>query len=371
MAMADASSDVSSIGAEATFNEQWPPPVVPPPPELNGDPRTAALVAALAFAPLVFRRRFPLTVLWLVMGAILLSPGDAPRATFYACLIAAFTAVFYSPFVVATLVTVVLAAGLVGELRASSLPIVSYKYIPFLILIPVVAAAYGIRRWKGRTEALQRDQAEALRRATEQERGRIARELHDVVTHNVSVMVIQAGAARKVLDTSPEQTREALLAVEAGGRAAMAELRHVMGLLAVSGDGDDLAPQPGLERLEALIARMRNTGVPVELTTTGHPRPIPSGIDLAAYRVVQEALTNTVKHAAGASATVTVDYGEEGLRVEVTDTGGAPDPSAAAGNGRGLIGLRERLDLYGGTLLAGPRPTGGFRVRALIPLELL
>jgi signal transduction histidine kinase len=329
----------------------------------------SAFLAALAFAPLVLRRRFPLTVLWLVSGLLMVVPDDAPRGTFYACVIAAFSAVFYSPYLVATLGSVVVAAGFIGELRASTLPIVSYKYIPFLILLPVVVAAFGIRRWKGRTEALRRDRAEELRRAAELERARIARELHDVVTHNVSVMIIQAGAARKVLDTDSGQTREALLAVEAGGRAAMAELRHVMGLLTVGEEGDDLAPQPGLDRLQALIARMRNTGVPVELTTTGDPRVVPSGVDLAAYRVVQEALTNTVKHASGASASVTVEYGAEGLLVEVVDTGGTPGPAAGAGAGRGLIGLRERLAVYGGTLLAGPRPTGGFRVRALIPLD--
>jgi signal transduction histidine kinase len=233
-----------------------------------------------------------------------------------------------------------------------------------------------MRTWKLRTEegqervlALERDRAEAERRAVEAERARIARELHDVVTHNVSVMVIQAGAARKVMDTTPDQAREALLAVEAGGRAAMSELRHVMGLLAVAADTPgDLTPQPGLDELEALVARVRDTGVPVELTVAGQRRPLPSGVELAAYRVVQEALTNTVKHAAGASAAVTVDYAADHLRVEVTDTGGEPGP-AAAGGGRGLIGLRERLAVYGATLRSGPRLLGGYRVTALIPLE--
>jgi signal transduction histidine kinase len=214
-----------------------------------------------------------------------------------------------------------------------------------------------------------------LGRATEQERARIARELHDVVTHNVSMMVIQAGAARKVVDTTPDQAREALLAIEAGGRAAMTELRHVMGLLTMDSDGPDpagttdLMPQPGLDGLPTLIARVRHTGIPVELTTSGRPRPVPPGVELAAYRVVQEALTNTVKHAAGATATVLVEYGADQLRVEVTDTGGASHSPAGTGNGRGLIGLRERLAVYGGTLRTGPRLRGGYRVDARIPLE--
>jgi signal transduction histidine kinase len=181
------------------------------------------------------------------------------------------------------------------------------------------------------------------------------------------------------MDANPDEAREALLAVEAGGRAAMTELRHVMGLLTMDGDGNDPAaateptattePQPGLDGLEALVQGVRDIGVPVELSTVGQVRALPSGIELAAYRVVQEALTNTMKHAAGASASVVVDYGNDHLRVEVIDTGGTPTAAAATGNGHGLVGLRERLAIYGGTLQTGPRLSGGYRVTALIPLE--
>jgi signal transduction histidine kinase len=217
---------------------------------------------------------------------------------------------------------------------------------------------------------MERESVEAVRRAAEEERARIARELHDVVTHNVSVMVIQAGAARKVLTASPEQAREALLSVEASGRAAMTELRHVMGLLTMDGGSPDLAPQPGMAELESLVGRVRDAGLPVELMVTGRPiTGLPDGVDLAGYRVVQEALTNAVKHAAGASAVVRVDFRADRLSIEVTDTGGRRPPSTDAGSGRGLIGLRERLALYGGTLHAGPRIRGGYRVEAVIPLE--
>ncbi|GGP61605.1 sensor histidine kinase [Saccharothrix coeruleofusca] len=331
-------------------------------------------LAVAASVPLALRRRYPLAVLWVVLAATLLTPPEGARLTFYACVIAAYSAAAYSPhrgWALASVVGAVAAVGLAGN---TTLPTVPTKYVTMLVLVPIVVAANGLRTWKLRTDeslrqltALEREQAEAVRRAAERERARIARELHDVVTHNVSVMVIQAGAARKVMDTAPEQAREALLAVEAGGRAAMAELRHVMGLLAPD-TAAELAPQPDLDQLDALVGRVRDTGVPVELTVRGRRRPVPSGVGLAAYRVVQEALTNAVKHAAGASTEVTVDYGADRLRVEVTDTGGEPDGSTS-GNGLGLLGLRERLAVYGGTLRAGPRPAGGYRVTALIPLE--
>ena len=195
-------------------------------------------------------------------------------------------------------------------------------------------------------------------------------------------MVIQAGAARKVMDTAPDRAREALLAVEAGGRTAMTELRQVMGLLRMAADGDygpgpvtdaDLAPQPGLGHVRALTDRLRKTGVPIELTVTGTPVPLPAGVELAAYRVVQEALTNAVKHAAGARVRVSVDHVPGALHIEVSDTGGTAmspvDPGPGAAPGYGLMGLRERLAVHGGTLQAGERPTGGFRVRAVLPVE--
>ncbi len=209
-----------------------------------------------------------------------------------------------------------------------------------------MVAANGLRTWRRRADEdrrrlrdLERDQEDALHRAVEHERARIARELHDVVTHNVSVMVIQAGAARTVMTGAPEQAREALLAVEAGGRAALAELRRVMGLLAVDTDAPepagtaDLTPQPGLDRLAALIGRVRETGLPVELTVTGERRAVPSGVELAAYRVVQEALTNTVKHATGATATVLVEYGAEQLRVEAPTPAANPVPAPMRATG--------------------------------------
>ncbi|MEV7405498.1 sensor histidine kinase [Streptomyces sp. NPDC091267] len=342
----------------------------------------------LCSVPLVLRRRYPLAVLWAVMAAGLLAPDSEARIVFYAFVIATYSAVVHSPYRMPTTASIPVALLVLNGVRAAEVPTVPNEYVPLLILIPLAAAAGGLRTWKLRADErqtrmaeLERARAEELDRAAERERSRIARELHDVVTHHVSMMVIQAGAARKVMDAAPDLTLEALLAIESGGRAAMAELRHTMGLLtlntgddgeAVTGTGSAaLAPQPGLDELASLVGRVRGTGVPVELTVTGTPHPVPPGVGLAAYRVVQEALTNTVKHAAGASAKVVVEYGAGRLYVEITDTGGRPSTSAATGDGHGLMGLRERLSLYGGTLRADPRPGGGFRTAALIPLEAM
>ncbi|MFF7634610.1 sensor histidine kinase [Kitasatospora sp. NPDC008050] len=353
-----------------------------------------ALLVPLAAAPLALRRRYPLAVLWVVLvltPPIRYDSGDIAYCAGVLCIVATYSAAVHGPHRTATLASLPVAAGvLVYLFDGAQLPQFPNAVIALLVLVPVLAVAYEIRMWRRRVDeghqrlsTLERGQVAALQRAVEHERARIARELHDVVTHNVSVMVIQAGAARKIMDRSPERAREALLAVETGGRAAMAELRQVMGLLTMDSDGAadpaaqaELAPQPGLGRLEALVTGVRQAGMPVELTVLGQRRAVPPGVELAAYRVVQEALTNTVKHASGAAAEVVVEYGTDEygagrLRVEVCDSGGRPSPAAAGGNGRGLLGLRERLAVYGGTLTSGPRVTGGYRVRALIPLEAL
>jgi signal transduction histidine kinase len=227
--------------------------------------------------------------------------------------------------------------------------------------------------------------AAATERALAAERARIAAELHDVVTHNVSVMIVQAGAARKIMASSPADAEDALLAVEATGREAMTELRNLLGLLSPRADGSDGAaavagaaaftPQPGLGELDTLIGRVSAAGLPAELRITGEPRPLPPGADLAAYRAVQEGLTNVLRHAVQATAAVAVDWGED-LVITVTDDGGPEPGDAARGagwaradgtTGRGLLGLRERLALYGGTLAAGPQPGGGWQLRAVMP----
>ncbi|MEV5754741.1 histidine kinase [Actinoallomurus sp. NPDC052308] len=335
------------------------------------------ILAVLAAAPLVARRRFPLAAFWVVTGAMLAyhqSPGFDPWFTFTAFVIAAYSAVVYSPYRALAMTSALVGAALVAADHDAAVPALRPGLATFLLLIPFGLAANAIHTWKQRVRSLEAEKEAATRHAVELERSRIAQELHDVVTHNVSMMVVQAGAARKVMSTAPERAEQALLAVESGGRAAMTELRHVMGLLTLNVDDpdqkapDDLAPPPGLDQVAALTARVRESGVPVELTVTGSAVPLPAGVDLAAYRVIQEALTNTVKHAAGARVRITVAYAPDELRVEVSDTGGTPTPAARSGSGRGLIGLRERLAVYRGTLEAGELPAGGYRVCALIPL---
>ncbi|MFD9699915.1 sensor histidine kinase [Lentzea sp. NPDC059081] len=218
---------------------------------------------------------------------------------------------------------------------------------------------------------LEKERETAARTAVDAERARIARELHDIVSHNVSVMVVQAGAARRVLGS--DEATDALLAVESAGRDTMTELRHMLGLLAPSADGDDLlTPQPGLSRLGSLVDRMCFAGLPVEVRISGEPRPLPSGVDLTAYRIVQEALTNALKHGDGRAAEVTVRYADHHLRVEVLNAGpsvlSGSVVSTEDGQGRGLLGLRERVAVLGGDLDARRRLGGGFRVRAKIPI---
>ncbi|GAA0952919.1 sensor histidine kinase [Virgisporangium aurantiacum] len=225
---------------------------------------------------------------------------------------------------------------------------------------------------------LERERESAARTAVDAERARIARELHDIVSHNVSLMIVQAAAAREVLTSLPDDASAALSAVERAGRTTMTELRHLLGLLAPAADGTDstdLAPQPSLGRLSPLIDRIAFAGLPVEVRISGEPRPLPSGVDVTAYRIVQEALTNAVKHGSGGKAEVTIRYAERSVRVEVLTggpsvlTGDKPGPRDGDGTGRGLMGLRERVAVYGGDLDARRRLGGGYRVRARIPVD--
>jgi signal transduction histidine kinase len=369
---------------------------------LSGMSPWTLLGVALTTAPLAFRRTYPITAFWLILAAIIATSGDTHTLiTFAAVLFAAYCAVAYSPFRRLAVLGVVVAAITVTAAYPDTAPPVPARFGALLVLLPTVAVGIAIRVWRGRvSESAERlrqaeaeHEAETLR-AVALERARIASEMHDVVTHNVSVMVVQAGAARRVLDSSPGDAREALLAVEASGRTAMTELRNLLGLLAPSGEAEPaeggeapvpggagdaaLTPQPGVARIPALLARVCEAGMPVELSVDapgGSPRALPPGIDLAGFRVVQEGLTNVMKHAGPARTTVRLEYRPRDLVITVSDDGPRPGsaPAAAApgsGSGaRGLIGLRERIAVYGGMLDAGPRPGGGWRLTARIPLD--
>ena len=235
-------------------------------------------------------------------------------------------------------------------------------------------AGQALRRYRERvreleelTRELAEEREQRARLAVLDERNRIAREMHDVVAHSVSLMVVQAGAARRMLESDLDASREALLAVEDVGREALAELRRVLGLLRGTSEPVGLRPQPGTAQLASLVAGARGSGLEVDLTVDGDPRPLQAGVDLAVYRVVQEALTNAVKHARATRAAVRLVWQPDALDVEVLDDGRGP--LLPAQGGHGLIGMRERLAAYGGGLEAGPRSDGGFAVRARIPLE--
>jgi signal transduction histidine kinase len=218
-----------------------------------------------------------------------------------------------------------------------------------------------------RVQLAERERDLAAREAVVEERARIARELHDAIAHNVSMMVVQAGAERRTL-ADGSQTREVLETVEQIGRSALTEMRRLVGMLRSDG-AEPLAPQPGLRDLETLVTQVREAGLPVELRVDGDPRELPVGLELSAYRIVQEALTNALKHAGSdAHATVTVSYGADSLSLEVADDG-AGSPVEVTGGGHGLVGMRERVALYGGRFEAARRNGGGFAVRVLLPIR--
>ncbi len=358
--------------------------------------------AALTALPLAWRRLYPITA-WLVVIAAVVAVHNTyvPPVALGTAVYAAYSAIVHSRYrnlaiAVVSLVTVAAAAWL-----GDDLPRFPGRLTAVFAILPATALGLGIRELRRRladsTARLRRaavEAAAATERALAAERARIAAELHDVVTHNVSVMIVQAGAARKIMASSPTDAEDALLAVEATGREAMTELRNLLGLLSPAADGTGepatagarspggrspsaampavLRPQPGLGELEALIGRVRAAGLRVTLTVTGTSQVLPPGADLAAYRVVQEGLTNVLRHAGTASASVVVRWGDQ-LELTVTDDGqgagpAGPDDARSPGQRRGLLGLRERLALYGGELAAGPRPDGGWRVRAVLPL---
>jgi signal transduction histidine kinase len=219
---------------------------------------------------------------------------------------------------------------------------------------------------KERAALAEREREERARRAVADERARIARELHDVVGHSVSVMTVQASAVRRLLEQDQERVSEALQVVEQTGREALAEMRRMVGVLRHAEEAPALAPQPSLGEIERLVQHARDRGLPVELSIEGEPVDLPTGIDLTAYRLVQEGLTNAIKHAHAQQAEVVIRYEDGHVELTVSDDGsGGGD---GGGSGHGLVGMRERVTVYGGELEAGPRPEGGFRLRARLPV---
>ena len=218
-----------------------------------------------------------------------------------------------------------------------------------------------VREIEEKAGRLEREREAEAQRVVAEEQARIARELHDVVAHALSVIVVQAAAADDVFDVEPRRAREPIRAIELAARAALGDLRRVLGILH---DGAEYEPQPGIARLDSLVEQVRATGLDVALEFEGAARPLPAAVDLSAYRIVQEALTNTLKHAGAAHATVRVRYGRE-LGLEIRDDGTGGDET---NGGSGLIGMRERVAMLGGSVASGSRPEGGYVVSAQIPI---
>jgi signal transduction histidine kinase len=220
---------------------------------------------------------------------------------------------------------------------------------------------------RARTIELERERERVAESAVAEERARIARELHDVVAHNVTVMVVQAGGVRRLLGADQARERDALETIEAAGRRALAEMRRMVGVMRNGNEPADREPQPGLAGLDRLLDQFESAGLPAELEVVGTPVDLAPGLDLSAYRIVQEGLTNALRHAGPARAVVRLSYSHDAVDVEVSDNGTSPKSEGQPGHG--LIGMRERVALFGGKLDAGPQPGGGFRVHARLPLE--
>ena len=339
------------------------------------DEPPAALGYALvvvAGSSLAWRRRAPLTVATIVSAAVATASLLGYWPEFVAMLwIAVYSAAAYTErdrlvrvlLPVALLTSVAISIGERWDRGLNWVEILSDLIVTFGVPILLGRMTFNRRR------RIVRDREFATREAVAAERAAIARELHDVVAHHMSVMVVQAGAARAVSASDPAATAEALRQIEASGRTGLTEMRRLLEVLKAEEDGNGRAPQPGLARLSELLDAMRASGLPVEAVVEGSPRPLPPGVDLSAYRIVQEALTNALRHAGGASARVVVRYDPGAVELEVADDGPGPPEDPEASGGHGLIGMRERVQLFGGELEAGPRPGGGFLLRARLPSE--
>ena len=331
----------------------------------------------LCTLPLVVRRRWPIPVLLFALAGFSIAGDASNLASLVGGLVAALSVGLDNRHpVIGSIAVFGVAAGIAiefGQGSRTELPIPG-ALAPFLMIGAVFLAGRAVAsrqlladQQAERANQLEREHEVAVKAAAEAERRHIARELHDVIAHSVGVMVVQAGAARHVLEEKPEAAHESLLAVEASGREAMTELRRLLGVLNDNGEAAPLSPQSGIENAEALVARVKEAGLAVELRVEGDRRPLPPGVDVAAYRILQEALTNALKYSGGARTAALVRYSENALDLEVVDEGILHAP--AEGIGRGLAGMRERVALFNGTLHAGREEGGGYAVRAHLPLE--
>jgi signal transduction histidine kinase len=343
----------------------------------GGERAWAMVVGAMTIAPLALRQRAPvLATVMLLLGLLaysLLGYGYSPSGG-TGVVITMFTVAMLRPRPVTMALWGATAAVTVITVFATEYPVPWSR----VVQVPLTVVAGGwllgeiMKDWAQRAERL----AGEAERAVARERVNIARELHDVVAHHMSVVSMQAGVAEHVLDSDPPAARTAIATAGSSSREALTEMRRMLRLLRPpeGQEGDDGAttndtPTPGLQSLDELATRVRGVGVPVELAVTGRPRPLSPGLDLCAYRVAQESLTNVVKHAGPATARIDLDYGEKVLTLKISDTGAGPGTSKSPAASYGLRGMRERAALYDGALTAGPSEEGGFEVLLSLPID--
>ncbi|MDX2920338.1 MULTISPECIES: sensor histidine kinase [Streptomyces] len=359
-----------------------------------GREEIVAVPVALGFSTVVaLRRKAPekMLLLAILVGVVQLVFDVRPGIGNFAMLVITYTVATVGERWASRLALIgSLSAAALSQLRWEAEPGGSWAQVIFVTVImtvPFVLAwvlgdSLRTRRayfdqLEERAARLEREREAQSKVAVAAERARIARELHDVVAHNVSVMVVQADGAAYVMDAAPDQAKQALETISSTGRQALAEMRRLLGVLRTGDapESGEYVPQPDVEQIEDLVAQVRQTGLEVDFKVEGTPRPLPSGVELTAYRVVQEALTNTRKHGGpDAAASVRLVYFDDGLGLLIEDDGrGAAhelyEDGGADGAGHGMIGMRERVGMVGGTLDAGPRPGGGFRISALLPLK--
>jgi signal transduction histidine kinase len=355
-------------------------------PQAGEQPATpvAYLLVVLLTAPLVTHRRFPRTSLAICLAALILyAPGHFTAYPGLPIVALVCGISLHGSRRLALVAVIAAAAAMALSLGLQPPGVVSEGSWISSELGIVVAwlAGENLRsrraRWaelQARAERLERERQAEARRAVTEERLRIARELHDIVAHSMSVIAVQSAVGHHVMDTQPDQARHALAAIETTSRSAMTEMRRLLGILRRDGEpAGSLVPAPGLADLAPLIAQVREAGLGVWVHVEGEPAPVPPGEDMSAYRIVQEALTNVIKHAGSSNATVTVRYSTDSVTLEIINDGTSkPAAGAHVGTvsaGQGIIGMRERVAMFGGEFAAGPRPEGGFRVFACLPIS--
>jgi signal transduction histidine kinase len=361
-------------------------------PDHHGTLSVGLSISAVLCLVVALRRRMPekMLIVAAAMGITQLVLDQEAMIADFAMLVIIFTVAAYGARWASRIGLIGgLCAGILSVMRwpdhhssgIGNVAIAVFQTVPFA-LAWVLGDSLRTRRaylaqLEERAARLEKEREAQAKVAVAAERARIARELHDVVAHNVSVMVVQADGAAYVLDAAPDQAKKALETISSTGRQALAEMRRLLGVLRTGEHKEEgeYVPQPDVEQIDELVEQCRSAGLPVDFKVEGTPRPLPSGVELTAYRIVQEALTNTRKHGGpDAGASVRLVYFDDGLGLLVEDDGkGAPhelyEEGGIDGRGHGLIGMRERVGMVGGTLDAGPRPGGGFRISALLPLK--